>query len=335
MDNTGYALRKPLRSIMLFSTMCLFLLAGMRSASGQTPPPVIEHTPIKTAPRGKPINIIAKIDGNQRKISAVTLYFRQSPDASPVSVEMQSTAVNTWVGTVPSSFVSGKGIIQYYIEAANDQGEWSETRYNTVNVTDPNLPESPSQPAPGPTVTYDPDGPATVKEGNSWLWPTVLIGGGALVVAGAIALADSGSDSSGGNTPNDNNGNNGGGGAIPDGPISERVITRFANDSVNGIGTFPSETIIDISDELGTRTVESVRIDLNLDPEDGFEELMQVTFGPATIIDTGPIIVPRTYTANADGDSPQVVIRVDSSRANDTGNNSYSWTATATFFLSN
>ena len=61
---------------------------------------------------------------------------------------------------------------------------------------------------------------------------------------------------------------------------------------------------------------------------------MQVTFGSATVIDTGPVIVPRNFTVNANGDSPQVVIRLNNSRANDTGNNSYSWTATATFFLS-
>jgi hypothetical protein len=318
---------------------CLLLLTCSNTAIGQNPPPAIDHTPIKLAPRGKPINIIANIDGKGRAISTVTLYFRQSKDASPVSSAMTSTAVGSYYGTIPSSFVSSKGVIEYYIEAANDQGEWSETNYHIVKIADP---AAAGGTPPPRAVQVEPSGQVPpsqpgIKKNRSWLWPTVLIGGGALAVAGAVALADSGS--SGGGNDNNNSGGGGdtgggdtGGGGTPT-PISELVLTRLATGSLNSVGVFPADQIVDISAELGTRKVESVRIELNLDPIDSFEETMEVLFAGSTVIDTGPTIVPRTFTATANGTDPFVTLRVNASRAGDQGLNTYSWSANVTFFL--
>ena len=320
---------------MLLTLTALFFNTS-HSAKAQTPAPQINHSPIKVAPRGKPINIIATIDGKGKSISSVTLYFRQTKDASPVSVAMESATVGSWYGTIPSSFVTGKGIIQYYIEAANAQGEWSETRYFTVNVTDPTG-------GPPPPFTENlqgqGNGPETPSSDRSWVRPAVLIGGGALVVAGAIALSDSGSSGGGSNNGDGNNnggGNdNGGGGTDPGTPISDRVITRTISDRVNSVGTFPNEQIIDVSAEVANRTVESVRIDLTLDPLDGFEEIIEVLYENSTVIDTGVVFVPRTFTVTAAGNDPVIAVRVNTSRADEQGVNNYSWSATATFFLAN
>ncbi|MFP6907356.1 MAG: hypothetical protein VCG02_19215 [Verrucomicrobiota bacterium] len=308
-------LRFPCFRAVIATASAFFFVFPAASLHAQQPPPLISHTPVKVSPRGKPLNIIAQIDGRGKEVASATLHFRRGVNAAPIDVPMEKTTVGTWYGTIPSSYLANKGIIQYYIDAANSAGEWTETVYYTISVIDPKAPGS--TPLPGPSGQQ----PVELGKDRSWLWPTVLIGGGALAVAGAVALADGGNNSS--------DGNDGGG---TETPITDRVITVSA--SGRDELAFPHVTTIDASDEVGENTIEQVRIELKVNAVDGFEERFQVVYEGTTVIDTG--LVPgedvRT-TGTLSGTSPLVEVWVVSSRADDTGANNYTWTATATFFL--
>lgn len=311
-----------------FLTTVVVTMALTNTAlEAQQPPPMIAHTPIKSSPRGKPLNIIAQIDGRGKDIASATLHFRQGVNAAPVNLPMEKTTVGTWYGTIPSSYLSNKGIVQYYIEAANSAGEWTETVYYTVSVVDPNAPEVLPVETPNPPMEPTGRPPASAGKNRAWVMPTILIGGGALAVAGAVALADS-SGSSSSQTP-DTPGDDGG----TDVPITDRVITRTASDSSNGVGIFPSVKTIDASDAVGQSKVGQVRIDFSGNPLDGFEEHFQVIYEGKTVIDTGPIFVPSSRNVTVSGTSTMVTIQVVSSRADNVGLNNYNWNATATFFL--
>jgi len=300
---------------VIATASAFFFVFPSASLHAQQPPPLISHTPVKVSPRGKPLNIIAQIDGRGKEVASATLHFRRGVNAAPIDVPMEKTTVGTWYGTIPSSYLANKGVIQYYIAAANSAGEWTETVYHTVSVVDPKAPGS--TPLPGPSGQQ----PVEPGKDRSWLWPTVLIGGGALAVAGAVALADDGDSSS--------DGNDGGG---TETPITDRVITKSASGRDNPA---PHRTTIDASNEVGEHTIEQVRIELTVNAVDGFEEQFQVVYEGTVVIDTGPVPgedVPRT-TGTLSGTSPLVEVWVVSSRADDTGANNYTWTATATFFL--
>ena len=304
-------LHLPCFKAVITTVTALFLVFPAASLHAQQPPPLISHTPVKVSPRGKPLNIIAQIDGRGKEVASATLHFRRGVNAAPIEVPMEKTTVGTWYGTIPSSYLANKGVVQYYIDPANSAGEWTETVYYTISVIDPKV--------PGPTPLPGQQ-PVELGKDRSWLWPTVLIGGGALAVAGAVALADGGDSSS------DDNG--GGGGETP---ITDRVITLSASGRDEPA---PHVTTIDASDEVGENKVEQVRIDLKVNAVDGFEEQFQVVYEGTTVIDTG--LVPgedvRT-TGTLSGTSPLVEVWVASSRADDTGAHAYTWTATATFFL--
>jgi hypothetical protein len=307
-------LRFPCFRAVIATAVTLFFAFLTVSLHAQQPPPLISHTPVKVSPRDKPLNIIAQIDGRGKEVASATLHFRRGVNAAPIDVPMEKTTVGTWYGTIPSSYLANKGIIQYYIDAANSAGEWTETVYYTVSVIDPKAPGS--APSPGPSGQQ----PVELGKDRSWLWPTVLIGGGALAVAGAVALADGGDSSS--------DGNDGGG---TETPITDRVIT--VSDSGRDEPA-PYVRTIDASDEVGENKIEQVRIELKVNAVDGLEEQFQVLYEGTIVIDTGLVPGEDTRTTGTlSGTSPLVEVRVLSSRADNTGANKYTWTATATFFL--
>jgi hypothetical protein len=224
---------------------------------------------------------------------------------------MEKTTVGTWYGTIPSSYLANKGIIQYYIDAVNSAGERTETVYYTVSVIDPKAPGS--TPLPGPSGQQ----PVLGKD-RSWLWPTVLIGGGALAVAGAVALADGGDSSS--------DGNDGGG---TETPFIERVqISKSGNQ--DGL----RETIIDASDLVGEKTIEKVTIKLEVNAVAGLEERFQVLYEGTPVIDISPVSGEFEKEVTLSGTSSWMVVRVVSSLPDETGANKYEWDVTATFSLS-
>lgn len=303
-------LRFPCFRAVIATVPAFYFAFPATSLHAQQPPPLISHTPVKVSPRGKPLNIIAQIDGRGKEVASATLHFRRGVNAAPIDVPMEKTRVGTWYGTIPSSYLANKGVIQYYIDAANTAGEWTETVYHTVSVVDPKAPGS------------GPSGQQPVEPGKdrSWLWPTVLIGGGALAVAGAVALADGGDNSS--------DGNDGGG---TETPITDRVIT--VSDSGRDEPA-PYLRTIDASDLVGENKIEQVRIELKVNAVDGLEEHFKVVYEGREVIPTFPVSGEDTRTSGTrSGTSPLVEVWVVSSRADDNGAYNYTWTATATFFL--
>jgi hypothetical protein len=278
--------------------------------------PTIEHEPVHIVPRSRPLNIVARVHSPNDPVQQVVLHYAVSGSASPVSGDMTATGVGVYYATIPANYLTAKGVLRYYIEAFTAGGEREETRWFSVSVQDPGE----TQPAtPGPV-------PEPERSRPGWFWPTVIVGGGALVVAGAVALSDSGGGG-GDSTPPDppeppDNGN-----------ITDRVVTRTARGQGGNGLTFPVDTIIDASTEIGQRRISQIRVDLTLDPVDGFEESMQILYQNATVLETGLVFVETQRRVNLTGTSPLVVVRVVSSRPDDFGANTFSWTAVVTYFL--
>jgi hypothetical protein len=283
------------------------LLLGTLSLPVVAAAPVISHQPAKMAPRAQPLSIIARVTSPDSPVSSATLHFSQSADASPVDLPMKQTAPGTFLGTIPANYLSGKGTIRYYIEAANEAGDWSETPWHTVSVQDPG--ESTPTPSKG----------GSESETASWVWPTVIIGGGALAVAGAIALADSGGG-----------GDDGGG----DGGISDRLVVRSASgNSDSDMISLPDDTVVDGAASFGGRKVSNIRVDLDYDPVDGAAEEFQVLYRGSPVLSTGKATTAGSRTITLSGSETEVTFRVLTSLPGPTDTYQWNWSGTVTYIL--
>jgi hypothetical protein len=312
-------IRTFLRSVALVIALQLSGLPLAVTAVAATPE--IQHEPVKVAPRGKAKTIIARVSSGSGAITTVNLFLTQSADASPVKIEMKpSGAPGTYFGTIPAAYLQSKGTIRYYIEALAADGEWKETNWMSIAVQDEDqMAAGGNGDDAGPSVP--PPGESGGKPG--WFWPTVLIGGGALAVAGAVALSDSG----GGDDP----------APLPDpgdDDVAGRIITRTVRDDVEATtAVLPKDTVVDITGQLNGREIETVRVDLTLDPVDGLADSAVVVYNGNNVLETGQVVnsVSRTVTLSAS--SPVVVIRAATSTLDDQGNQNYSITATVTYIL--
>ncbi len=292
----------------------LALLLGTLSLPVMAAAPVISHQPAKMAPRAQPLSIIARVTSPDSPVSSATLHFSQSADASPVDLPMKQTAPGTFLGTIPANYLAGKGTIRYYIEAANEAGDWSETPWHTVSVQDPG--ESTPKPSPG----------SSDSETASWVWPTVIIGGGALAVAGAIALADSG----GGGGDGDGGGDGGDGG----GDITDRLVVRSASgNSDSDMISLPDDTEVDGSSSFGGRKISNIRVDLDYDPIDGAAEEFQVLYRGSPVLSTGKVTTAGSRTITLSGTESEVTFRVLTSLPGPTDTYQWSWNGTVTYIL--
>ena len=294
----------------------LALLLGTLSLPVVAAAPVISHQPAKMAPRAQPLSVIARVTSPDSPVSTATLHFSQSADASPVDLPMKQTAPGTFLGTIPANYLAGKGTVRYYIEAANEAGDWSETPWHTVSVQDPG--ESTPKPSKG----------SSDSETASWVWPTVIIGGGALAVAGAIALADSG----GGGGGSDNGGTDGGG----DGDISDRLVVRSASGESNSdMISLPDDTIIDGAASFGGRKISNIRVDLDYDPVDGAAEEFQVLYRGSPVLSTGKVEEAGSRTITLSGTDTEVTFRVLTSLPGPADTYQWNWNGTVTYILEN
>ena len=290
----------------------LALLLGTLSLPVVAAAPVISHQPAKMAPRAQPLSIIARVTSPDSPVSSATLHFSQSADASPVDLPMKQTAPGTFLGTIPANYLAGKGTVRYYIEAANEAGDWSETPWHTVSVQDPG--ESTPKPSQG----------SSDSETASWVWPTVIIGGGALAVAGAIALADSGGGGG------DDGGGNGGG----DGDITDRLVVRSASGSSDSdMISLPDDTVVDGSSSFAGRKISNIRVDLDYDPIDGAAEEFQVLYRGSPVLSTGKATTAGSRTITLSGSESEVTFRVLTSLPGPTDTYQWSWNGTVTYIL--
>ena len=292
----------------------LALLLGTLSLPVVAAAPVISHQPAKMAPRAQPLSIIARVTSPDSPVSSATLHFSQSADASPVDLPMKQTAPGTFLGTIPAHYLAGKGTVRYYIEAANEAGDWSETPWHTVSVQDPG--ESTPKPSQG----------SSESETASWVWPTVIIGGGALAVAGAIALADSGGGGG------DGGGNDGGDGG--DGDITDRLVVRSASgESNSNMISLPDDTVVDGASSFGGRKISNIRVDLDYDPVDEGEEEFQVIYRGSPVLSTGKMGTAGSRTITLSGTESEVTFRVLTSLPGATDTYQWNWNGTVTYIL--
>lgn len=157
----------------------------------------ISHEPVPFAVRGQPLTLRAKVEGIAEPQS-VTLYYQIIKDAAPFRVPMKSTGLGYYVGAIEANLLVGVESLSYYIEAQAEDGTIVETPWYTVKIREPRpserapvvAPPAPAPAGPAPAIPLPEE-----QEKSSWRKP-VLIGAGALAVAGGVyALA---SDSGGG-----------------------------------------------------------------------------------------------------------------------------------------
>lgn len=98
------------------------------------PPPVIEHTPVESAPADKSLSISAnvtlapKVKNKEQKdteILGVYLYFQVPGDSLFKSLLMSVADSTTFTGDIPAELVT-VGVINYYIEATSDVSVWKK-----------------------------------------------------------------------------------------------------------------------------------------------------------------------------------------------------------------
>ena len=144
--------------------------------------PVIDHDPISSAQPGKSLSILARVTAPGSAVKAVHLYYTPSSDASAIKVPMKSATSGSWYAVIPSRYTNGSKVY-YYIHAEDSTGATAETEWSLVGLS-----STAAQPvgAPAESVAH-----------SRWFWPTVVVGGGALAIGGALALSDSGGSGGG------------------------------------------------------------------------------------------------------------------------------------------
>ncbi len=98
------------------------------------PPPVIEHTPVESAPAGKSLSISANVtlapkvknvDQKDKEILGVNLNYQVPGDSLFKDLPMSVADSTTFTGDIPAELVT-VGVINYYIEATSDVSVWKK-----------------------------------------------------------------------------------------------------------------------------------------------------------------------------------------------------------------
>lgn len=170
-------------------------LAAQERALG----PVVRHKPITAAVRGQPLGVSALVQAQGAPVARVTLYYTRSRDASPSKVSMVNTGGESYLGTLPSYHLARGDVMWYYIEAIDENDEWSETSWQRITLVDAGETAQATTARATAPVQVEPQparsGPST----------KAIIIGGAVVAGAAIAVAAAASSGGGG-------GDGGGGG---------------------------------------------------------------------------------------------------------------------------
>ncbi len=91
--------------------------------------PSLSHTAVSAASSGQAITISATLSDNVG-VQSATLFYRLGGAASFTSSAMTNTSGSTWQGTIPASFITGRGA-EYYLSAADAAG--NTTTFPTSN----------------------------------------------------------------------------------------------------------------------------------------------------------------------------------------------------------
>jgi hypothetical protein len=94
-------------------------------AAGADEPPVIEHQPVPCTLAGKPISICATVSDDVM-VAKARVYFRPQGEDYYSFVDMGFTGLN-YCGTVPAPREGKLKVIEYYLQAVDDQFQAQRT----------------------------------------------------------------------------------------------------------------------------------------------------------------------------------------------------------------
>ena len=94
------------------------------------PPPVLEHTPVESAPAGKSLTISADVTLSPKakkdtEILGVNLFFQVPGDSLFKYLAMSVKDSTTFTGDIPAELVT-VGVINYYMKATSDVSLWKK-----------------------------------------------------------------------------------------------------------------------------------------------------------------------------------------------------------------
>jgi len=176
----------------------VILLVALVADAQDNQRPVISHDPVKTAVRGQPVTILARVTDDSGYVKSATLFYSLSRDAAPFRSVMKSSGTSMYYGTIPASVLEGADSVSYYIEAMDHVDATQETPWYTLKVKDATA-APPAQAGQAPT--QEPLPPPQEEGGVSWGTVGIIAGGAAAVVGGAVLLGSGGGgggDDSGG-----------------------------------------------------------------------------------------------------------------------------------------
>lgn len=186
------------KSLSKISGWFVFTLAIMfSSASAEQAALTITHEPASWAIKGQALTLRAKVTGGSGGIDNVTLYYALFKDAAPFRVDMTSSGMDMYVGTIESGVLSDLASISYYIEAQDAGGAIEETPWYDVSFKDPESKgsEADRSNVPAPVEPTSGRGKKTsgADDGGGSALTIGLIAGGAVALgAGAYLVSQSG-----------------------------------------------------------------------------------------------------------------------------------------------
>jgi hypothetical protein len=102
-----------------------FLCVTLASAAFADDPPAIDYTPAPCTEAGKAISLCAAIS-DDHNVSAARLYFRRAGEDFYSLVDMTFGGIN-YCGTLPAPREGKLKVIEYYVQAVDDQFQAQRT----------------------------------------------------------------------------------------------------------------------------------------------------------------------------------------------------------------
>ena len=151
--------------------------------------PVIVHDPVKTAVRGQPVTVLARVTDDSGLVKSVTLFYALSKDAAPFRTVMKVSGTSMYYGTIPAEVLESADTVSYYIEATDHLDATQETDWYSMSIR-----EVGSGGAPPPVSAAQPQQPVPppAQERRSFSTAAIIGGGAVAVVGGALLLSGGG-----------------------------------------------------------------------------------------------------------------------------------------------
>lgn len=236
------------RWIKWIMTLALTMVVSDRTVAAEKPIALkINHTPVTWAVKGQALTLKARINGGVGGIENVILYYALFRDAAPYRVTMASSGMDTYVGTIEASLLTGVENLSYYIEAQDQEGTVEETPWYDVKFKNPEMVPAVRG---GNSTASNGGAKSSEEEGMSAMTIGLIAGGAVAVGAGAYFLSDSGGSDS------DNDGGGGGGGGENAGNYAGNATTCLTMSGGSpACNTTAAQFLIDSTGKIFTDTL--------------------------------------------------------------------------------